>query len=43
MPQNHVIELANTPKQRPVFCDHAGGGAFSINSEGLTFIGIDNK
>ncbi|WP_131777953.1 DUF927 domain-containing protein [Legionella bozemanae] len=40
MSQNHVIELPNTPKQRPVFCDYAGG-RFRLTAEGLTFIGID--
>lgn len=40
MSQNHVIELSNTPKQRPVICDYAGG-RFRLTAEGLTFIGID--
>ncbi|CZH54810.1 inner membrane protein [Legionella pneumophila] len=40
MSQNHVIELANAPKQRPIFCDYAGG-RFRLTAEGLTFIGID--
>ncbi|WP_412757965.1 DUF927 domain-containing protein [Legionella bozemanae] len=40
MSQNHVIELANTLKQRPIVCDYAGG-RFRLTNEGLTFIGID--
>ncbi|HAT1773475.1 TPA: DUF927 domain-containing protein [Legionella pneumophila] len=40
MSQNHVIELANTLKQRPIVCDYAGG-RFRLTAEGLTFIGID--
>ncbi|KTC75375.1 hypothetical protein Lbir_0520 [Legionella birminghamensis] len=40
MSQNHVIELPNTPRLRPVFCDYAGG-RFRLTAEGLTFIGID--
>ena len=40
MSKNHVIELANAPKQRPIFCDYAGG-RFRLTAEGLTFIGID--
>ncbi len=40
MSQNHVIELPNTPKQRPIVCDYAGG-RFRLTAEGLTFIGID--
>ncbi|KTD37591.1 inner membrane protein [Legionella moravica] len=40
MSQNHVIELANTLKQRPIVCDYAGG-RFRLTSGGLTFIGID--
>ncbi len=40
MSQNYVIELPNKPKQRPVFCDYAGG-RFRLTDEGLTFIGID--
>jgi putative DNA primase/helicase len=40
MSQNHVIELANTPKQRPIVCDYAGG-RFRLTADGLTFIGID--
>ncbi len=40
MSQNHVIELDNTLKQRPIVCDYAGG-RFRLTAEGLTFIGID--
>src|SRR3989338_247803 len=40
MSHNHVIELPNTPKQRPIVCDYAGG-RFRLTAEGLTFIGID--
>lgn len=40
MSQNHVIELANTLKQRPIVCDYASG-CFRLTNEGLTFIGID--
>ena len=40
MSQNHVVELANTLKQRPIVCDYAGG-RFRLTNEGLTFIGID--
>ncbi len=40
MSQNHVIELPNTLKLRPVFCNYAGG-RFRLTAEGLTFIGID--
>ncbi len=40
MSQNHVIELANTLKQRPIVCDYTGG-RFRLTNEGLTYIGID--
>lgn len=40
MSHNHVIELPNKPKQRPISCDYAGG-RFRLTDEGLTFIGID--
>ncbi|VEG89918.1 DUF927 domain-containing protein [Legionella spiritensis] len=40
MSQNHVIELPNTPKKRPIVCDYAGG-RFRLTDEGLAFIGID--
>ncbi len=40
MSQNHVIELPNKPKQRPIVCDYAGG-RFRLTDERLTFIGID--
>jgi hypothetical protein len=35
MSQNHVIELSNSLKQRPVFCDYAGG-RFRLTADGLT-------
>ncbi|MHA3320703.1 DUF927 domain-containing protein [Legionella pneumophila] len=40
MSHNHVIELPNKPKQRPISCDYAGG-RFRLTDEGLSFIGID--
>ena len=40
MSHNHVIELPNKPKQRPISCEYAGG-RFRLTDEGLTFIGID--
>lgn len=40
MSHNHVIELPNKSKQRPISCEYAGG-RFRLTDKGLTFIGID--
>ncbi len=40
MSLNHVIALPNTPKQRPVVCEYAGG-YFRLTDQGITFVSKD--